>query len=297
MKILVTGATGFLGYHVVKEALKQGHEILCLRRRTSKNPFTEEENKHIDWFCLDDENYKEIVDTFAPDVLVHGAWGGVNAADRNDEQLQQKNVEFSLFLSKLYPYKQIIAMGSQDEYGFINEIVEETHSLSPLTQYGKKKIEYCALLSDYCKESNIEMHWLRIFNMYGTMQASNWVIPAVMSRCLSGEAEMDTTLGEQKYAYLYADDFGRAVVSMFGVQGVSGIYNISASTPVALRDLFNLIKEKTGSSIKFNYGAVPYREGQSMMICGNASKFKNAFGEFETIALEQGLEMLINNYK
>lgn len=293
MRILITGATGFLGYHVVKQALAQGHDVLCLKRKTSKNPFNDVENKRITWFDFEDKDYKEIVARFAPEILVHGAWGGVNAADRNDEQLQIKNVEFSMFITRLYPYKQIISMGSQDEYGPIDEIVEETHILNPITQYGKKKIEYCKLLTEYCKNNQIEMHWLRIFNMYGTKQASNWIIPAVMNRCLNGEKEMDTTKGEQKYAYLYAEDFGKAVVSMFGVKGVSGIYNISSSNPISLKELFNMIKKLTNSSIKFNYGAIPYRLGQSMMICGNAAKFKHTFGEFENVSLEQGLKFLI----
>ena len=104
----------------------------------------------------------------------------------------------------------------------------------------KIKIEYCKLLTEYCRNNQIEMHWLRIFNMYGTKQASNWIIPAVMNRCLNGEKEMDTTKGEQKYAYLYAEDFGKAVVSMFGVKGVSGIYNISSSNPISLKELQRL---------------------------------------------------------
>ena len=54
-----------------------------------------------------------------------------------------------------------------------------------------------------------------------------------------------------------------------------------------------MIKKLTNSSIKFNYGAIPYRLGQSMMICGNAAKFKHTFGEFENVSLEQGLKFLI----
>lgn len=274
MKILITGTSGFLGKHIVDEAIRQGHEVLCL--------------KHSE---IDDCQKK--VNTFAPEILVHCAWGGVSAADRNNPYLQVANIEMSKKVVKLYPFKQIIGAGSQDEYGNINEIVDEEHSLNPISEYAKAKIAFCNWLKEYAESHNIEWQWIRIFNMYGTEQASNWLIPAIIAKCKNGEKTMDTTKGEQQYAYLNADDFGRAIVSVFGAKDKSGIYNISSSNPTPLHDIFIMIKQLTKSDIEFKFGAMPYRQGQSMMICGNSDKFIHTFGEFETINIEEGIKSLL----
>lgn len=292
MRIFITGATGFLGYHVTKKLIDNGHTLLCLRRSTSKNPFAEEYNQKIQWIEYN-KDFSKTIDAFKPEVLIHGAWGGVTASDRQDKVVQSHNYEFSKILFNAYPYKQIIGMGSQDEYGSINSIVSEEHPLNPITQYGIYKIKTCEYLKEYCEHNHIEWQWIRIFNMYGDKQTPSWLIPAIIEKCKTGCESMDTTLGEQQYAYLYAEDFGNGFASMVGVKGSSGIYNISASTPIPLRHLFDLIKQLTKSDIIFNYGAIPYREGQSMMICGNASKFKEAFGDYEKTTLIEGLKKLI----
>lgn len=274
MKILITGTSGFLGKHIVDEAIEQGHDVLCLK------------HSEID-------TCQEKVNAFAPEILVHCAWGGVSAADRNNPELQAANIEMSKTVVKLYPFKQIIGAGSQDEYGNINEIVDENHPLQPISEYAKAKISFCNWLMEYAEDKGIEWQWIRIFNMYGSGQASNWLIPAIINKCKNGEKVMQTTKGEQQYAYLNADDFGRAMVSLFGAKGKSGIYNISSSDPMTLRDIFLMIKRLANSDLEFDFGAMPYREGQSMMICGNANKFKQAFGEFETVGLEDGIKALL----
>lgn len=230
---------------------------------------------------------------FAPEILVHCAWGGVSAAERNDFFIQKANVELSKQVVKLYPFKQIICIGSQDEYGCLSTIVDESHRLSPISEYAKAKISFCDWLKVYSNINNIDWIWIRLFNMYGPGQSSNWLIPSVVSKCLNGEVTMQTTLGEQRYAYLYVDDFSRAIISTFGKKGASGIYNLSSSVDVSLKDIFITIKRLSHSNIKFDFGAIPYRAGQSMIICGDSSKFISTFGRFETVPLEEGLKRLL----
>lgn len=76
MRIFVSGATGYLGYHLVKVAINQGHEVLCLKRSTSKSLFESDIEEKIQW-VINDDNLKSKVDSFQPDVLFHAAWGGV----------------------------------------------------------------------------------------------------------------------------------------------------------------------------------------------------------------------------
>lgn len=278
MNIVITGATGFLGSHIVSEAKKNGHNILSLKHSAI-------------------ESSKPLLEAFAPDILVHCGWGGVSAADRNDAKLQADNIAISKRIIELFPFKQIIGLGSQDEYGNINSIVNENQPLHPISEYAKAKIAFCNHLRSYAEKNGISWQWLRIFNMYGTNQAPNWLIPSIIKKCITGEKSMQTTLGEQQYAYLFADDFAKAVVSMFGQDGKNGIFNISSSKPLPLRLIFEKIKELTKASIQFEFGAIPYRPNQSMMICGDSSKFTASFGGFEKTEFAEGLQMVIEEWK
>lgn len=295
MKIFLTGATGFLGFHIAEACLAAGHRLLCLRRVHSTSPLLNRESPDLEWVTEGAEGWQEKVKAFRPDVLVHCAWGGVDAKGRNNATVQQENVEMSRQMMTLAPYRQIIMLGSQDEYGKIDALTSESHPLHPLSEYAKAKIRCCELLERHSRDE-VEWQWIRIFSIYGPGQRSGWLIPSVITKCLTGEQQMETTKGEQQYSYLYSADLGHAIASLIGQKGKSGIYNLSSSKAIRLCDLFDLIKRLTGSGITFRK-TLPYRENQSMVIMGDASKFIRAFGAFEHTTLEEGLKLTIQSIK
>jgi hypothetical protein len=164
MKIFVTGATGFLGFHFVNVAVNEGHEVLCLRRTTSKSLFEPLVEEKIRWVNLEDSNLKEMVDSFQPDVLLHAAWGGVRGAARNSREIQNESLAMSVQMFELYPYKQIIAIGSQAEYGFYHGPVDEDHVLRPSIEYAYAKLWCSEYLRKYCESKGIEWQWIRIYS-------------------------------------------------------------------------------------------------------------------------------------
>ena len=296
MKIFVSGATGYLGYHFVKVAINQGHEVLCLRRPTSRSLFDSEIENKVKW-VFNDEELKSAVIDFQPDVLFHAAWGGVRGADRNNIEIQKDNFVMSHNLFTLYPYKQIIAIGSQAEYGYYNDIISEDHTLKPTMEYAKAKIQCCKDLQNYCKQNNIEWQWIRIFTVFGEKQTGG-LIKLAIEKCLNGEKSFDTTPGEQKYSYLYAEDFGKAICNMLGSKGKSGIYNLSQ--PQCLKsnkEILESVKTLTKSDIHLNFGAMPYPEGQVMLMDGSVNKFEKAFGAVPYSAFNTALEHTINSFK
>lgn len=294
MKIFVTGATGFLGYHIVKACVVLDYEVLCLKRHTSISTFDADLECKINWVNSDDCDWEFQVKCFQPDILIHCAWNGVSANERNSSRVQSKNIVLSEKLFHLVKYKQIIVLGSQEEYGQIDSLVDETHPLYPITEYAKAKISVCESLKEYAFRTNIEWQWIRVFSVYGEKQKKSWLIPSLIEKCLNPTIkEMATTKGEQIYSFLYSSDFANAIMSVIGATGKSGIYNISSTTPVKLKELFEIIKNKTKSKIEF-LPTLPYREYQSMFIVGNSNKFKSAFGEYERTSLSQGLDNVIN---
>lgn len=294
MKIFATGATGGLGYHFVKAAVNQGHGVLCLRRSTSKSLFESEVEEKIQW-VTNDETMKKTVDKFQPDVLFHAAWSGVRGSDRNNIDIQKENLIISSQLFTLYPYKQIISIGSQAEYGYYSGVISEDHPLNPIMEYARAKVQCCNLMKDFCEKNNIEWQWIRIFTVFGEKQTGG-LIKLAIEKCLNGENSFDTTLGEQRYSYLYAGDFAKAICLMLGCKGKSGIYNLSQPQCVkSNREILETIRTLAKADIKFNFGAIPYPEGQVMLMDGDVEKFENTFGKVPNTNYIKAMDNTISN--
>ena len=296
MRIFITGATGYLGYHFAKQALKNGHDILCLRRQTSKSLFDADIENRVLWLTKDD-NLQKNVFSFQPDILFHAAWGGVRGLGRDDKVIQNENVVMSRELFSLYPYKQIISIGSQAEYGYYSDSISEEHPLNPTMEYAKAKVQCCNELKAYSEKNNIEWQWIRIFTVFGEKQTGG-LIKLAIEKCLNGEMSFDTTPGEQKYSYLYAEDFGNAVCNMLGSKGKSGIYNLSQPKCIkSNKEILEEVKTLTKSDIHLNFGAIPYPEGQVMLMDGNVDKYEKAFGKVPYTDFKTALSNTINSFR
>lgn len=296
MRIFVTGATGFLGYHFANVAVSLGHEVLCLRRPTSKSLFEPIVENSIQW-VLNDKDLKSNVEAFQPDVLFHAAWGGVRGKERDDVNIQRSNIEISDALYSIYPYKQIIAIGSQAEYGYYNTMVSENHTLNPTMEYAKAKIQSCKNLQKYCEQKGIEWQWIRIFTVFGEKQTGG-LIKTAIEKCLSNDTEFLTTKGEQQYSYLYSFDFAKALCRVLGTMGKSGIYNLSQPSGLhSNKEVLETIKQMTNSNIELKFGAIPYAEKQVMLMDGIIDKFINAFGCIPYTDFNQALENTIQSFE
>lgn len=296
MRIFVTGATGVVGAAVCREAIRQGHHILALRRALSVSPFTAKEEENIRW-VYDDSYMKEIVYRYCPDVLIHFAWGSLDVGQRDVQSAQLDNFYLSKRMFELYPYKQIISAGSQAEYGYYTERVNEDSELNPQTQYGKAKIKTCEWLKAYCESKNIEWQWLRIFTIFGEGLRTG-IIPFAIKQCLSSATDLETTSGEQVYSFLYAPDFAKSMMKVLGTKGKSGIYNVSQPyCEYPIKDVLSRIKNLTKSNINIHFGALPYRDKQVMLMAGNTSKFENAFGTFPNTPFNDALINVIESMR
>ena len=297
MKIFVTGATGFLGYHFVNVAVNQGHEVLCLKRPTSVSIFEPIIEKKVKWVNNDD-HMDDIVAEFAPDILFHSAWAGVRGLDRNNVEVQNNNINMSQHLFRMYPYKQIIAIGSQAEYGYYYGPISEEHPLRPENEYAKAKIKTCLELQKIAEANNIEWQWIRIFTVFGEKQKGG-LISYAASQFKNGALEFPTTEGMQIYNYMYSYDFARAICKVLGAKDKSGIYNLAQSeeNDFSNRDILEKIKKITQALAKINYGSVPYEPNQVMKMTANIFKFESVFGSILTTDFDKALINTIDAIK
>ncbi len=278
LSVLITGITGFLGSHIARTLSASGLEVIGLKRIESDTWRCKDFNKKVHWVDLDDHgDWKDEIKRLAPSVMVHCAWNGVEAQKRESWIEQASNIGFLVQLlevSKEVSLSKFIFMGSQAEYGVLNEKVSEEHPIQPKGAYGAIKSASLQIVKTFCDENNINWVWLRVFSVFGAMEGVNWLIPSLVKK-MQIDVEIDLTGGEQRYAYLYAPDFSMIVKTIIEQPILSGIYNISSNEVHSIRALLELIRDQVNSGFQLNFGVLPYRENQSMHIEGDISKLSS----------------------
>ena len=303
MKILLTGATGFIGSHIAKGLLDQGYLVFALHRTTSSFEKCISFKEKINWINIDTPNWKEQIKALNLDQLIHVAWGGIEAAARNNWNIQIRNFALSKEFFDLAiecGIKKIIAFGSQAEYGNYGYPVDETTVPMPNDAYGAIKTLASHYLRNLCENTTIEWYWIRVFSVFGEGENSGWLIPSVISKLLKGEP-VQLTSCEQQYNYLYIQDFLSQFFSVVNcTENYSGIYNLCNSESISLRDLLLQTANLMDIPQKLlRFGAIPYRVGQNMLIAGENNKFRKHFAVNigHQVGLTEGLKRTIENYK
>lgn len=301
MKILITGASGFIGSHITENLVEEGHQVYAICRNKTNfdkcNPF---KNK-VTWLNQDHEGWELKLNDVQIDQFIHTAWAGVTSAERDDWALQLTNFEFSKSMIDLairLNAKKLICLGSQAEYGLYNYKVTEEHVPEPTDAYGAVKLLTLYYLQNTATKNNRTWYWLRIFSIIGENENKSWLLSQVMGKLLSGE-EIELTPGEQFYDYLYIADFINALTQIITCNyDLSAVYNICSGHPVKIRHLLLLVAEKlniNGANLKF--GDLSYRKNQNMYMVGSPEKFEAIFGQQELSKLDEVIVKITNSYK
>ncbi|MDR0971021.1 MAG: NAD(P)-dependent oxidoreductase [Bacteroidales bacterium] len=282
IKVLLSGATGFIGSFIAEELIKYNYELLLTKRENSSMENCKSFINKVKWVNLDNETFIEEAVGFSPNIIIHSAWIGVRAEDRDDEILQRENITLFdkfLLIASLSPICKFISMGSQAEYGYLNSVVSETQQPNPLNAYARVKLMVLDKLKEFCLERNILWYWLRIFPIKGKRESASWLLSALEKNINNPNCfEMNFTSAEQKYAYLDVETMANYVLRIVQKrQGKSGIYNISASNAIALKEIIIKIRDEKRPSFKLNFGVLPTRENQSLIIEGSMDKFNKEF--------------------
>ena len=300
MKILLTGATGFLGSHIAENLISHNFELILTKREHSSLKNCQSFQNKVTWVDTDTVLWVDEIIEFKPDMIIHAAWNGVSSIYREDWESQLTNIDFMYQLLKIAErsnVKKFISLGSQAEYGQFEGKITEEYPLNPTSSYGAVKLAVSELLKAFCTEKQINWYWLRVFTVFGERENEKWLIPSFINKMLSECSEMDFTLGEQKYAYLYIADFADSIASVVIQDAPTGIYNVSSDHPIRLKDLLMIIRDNINPGFNLNLGALTYRPNQSMHIEGDSTKFNKAFGQINTSDFTNKLERVINFYR
>lgn len=303
-KVLISGITGFLGSQLAEELVHSGYKVYGIKRINSNTERCKTFEDKVIWVNIEDDSWKQKIYSLKPNIFLHSAWEGVGASDRNNWQLQLNNIDITyslLEIAKEVKAEKFIGFGSQAEYGFFSGKIDEKFPVNPNSGYGLSKNLVSQLIKFYCEQNNLNWYWLRLFSFFGEKEANNWFIPTVIKNIFEN-TPMDMTPGKQKYAYMYVNDLAIIVKRIIESNIKSDIYNLSSNNVMELKIIVEkIIKIVNPNNPQINFGALPYRENQPMLIQGDTSKLSEELGGlFETdfdINLQKVVEYNINKLK
>ena len=268
MKLLVTGATGFIGQHLVNRLIEQGHIILALSRSEALLPANDYPNKlfYLQTSLKLDGNTIEKIKQFEPDTLIHLAWEKIPdfSFEISFANLQNQILFFrNLFL--ISSLKKIIVTGSCWEYNRKMGVCTESDICISGNYFTWAKNSLRDFLEFECLQKNINFIWSRVFYVYGPQQRKGSLIPTVIENIQNGIVpELKTPFNSNDF--IYVDDVAEGLIQ-FAVKDVpSGIYNLGNGESVPIIDVVSKIetsihgKEILSSSVIENASQSPVKD-------------------------------------
>lgn len=275
MRVFVTGASGFIGAHLVPTLLDAGCEvaILAVHNNTLWRLSGVLTQLHVIWGDLSavDEFALSLAD-FGLDACIHLAWY-VEPGKYLDSPLNIDWMMNSLNLLDLLIQigcRQVVMTGTCAEYDADVGYLKETSPTKPSTLYAAAKLSLSILGQQMAKNTGTRFAWARLFYLYGSKEDDRRVVPALIKSLLRDEP-FEVSTGEQIRDYMHVEDVASALWFMLQNQ-LSGVFNISSGVPVTMRALMEMVGDILGKRNLIQFSALPQRQWEPRFICGDNRK-------------------------
>lgn len=275
-KVLVTGATGFIGNYVINELLKKNYEVIATSVSIEKAQ-KQEWYHHVRYIPFDlqnigeNENYYSFFDH--PDLLIHLAWEGLPNY-KADFHLKQNLPRHYKFLKNLVEngLKDITITGTCFEYGMQEGCLSEDMEPRPFNAYANAKNELRLHLTKLSKNSPFTLKWARLFYMYGKGQNPNSLLSQLQMAIDRGDKTFNMSPGDQLRDYLPVEKVAEYIVKIALQDSITGIINCCSGKPVVLKEFVEEYLRKHKASITLNLGSYPYSDIEPKNFWGDVKK-------------------------
>lgn len=299
MRLVVTGGTGFVGSHIVRQALAAGDEIAVVTRgalHESRLADVADRVTAITGHFGDVEALRASMARFSPSVVVHAAWFGVGNRFRHDPQQVEANVTGTAALVSVAAdagARAFVGFGSQAEYGPHEGPLDESAETRPTTRYGVGKLAAGHLARIVCEERGLRYGWLRLFSSYGPDDNPEWMLPALVRQLLGG-ARPALTEGRQRWDFVHVGDVARAARAVAEHPTAHGVFNLGSGSAPPLRETIEMVRDYVDPALPLGFGEVPYRPDQVMWLQANIARLHSATGWQPQVLLQDGLRELVD---
>ncbi len=294
-RLLVVGGTGFLGNHILKKGVQLGFKLHCISLKIPKAKLKIKSVKYLSLDIRDKNNLNRIKNKFEYIVNVSG-YGGFN---KNYKDSQNSDAQFTglknlatFFLNK--KIKKFIQIGSSLEYGKNKSPNKENMiSNSPLTDYGKLKLNSTIYLKFLYKFFNFPTVIFRLYQVYGPEQKNNRLIGYVINS-IKKNKRIHVSKGEQIRDFLYVSDFVDAIFLALNKKNIEGeIFNIGYGKGYKVKEVIDNIVKLFPNKKKIRISSSKDNKKELKILFPNINKAKKYLNWQPKISLIEGLKRLI----
>jgi nucleoside-diphosphate-sugar epimerase len=279
MKVWVTGASGFIGRHLVAQAALAGHEVWAVARRGAapRDEGMGRDAATVRSLTLDLGDPAEVtaaVRSAAPDAIVHLAW----YAKPDDYLVSVENVE-SLKTTLTFARailaggcRRMVGVGTCVEYANLPRPRTEDDPLEPKSLYARCKHAAHLVLEELFAREGARLAWARLFHMHGPGERPTRLIPAVAAAIRAGKP-FALSPGEQVRDHLDVRDVAGALLHLAACD-FEGPVNVCSGNPVTLRTVLETVGREVGNIDLLQFGARSYSASEVMFLAGNPEKLQ-----------------------
>lgn len=288
-RIIVTGASGFLGRAIMPILLSQGVEVMALT--TKPEELTEKLGiQAVDLNKLSEADNVERVQGFSPEILLHLGWGRL--PDYSTDACLS-NVVSSVEIVRVAMaagVRRVVVTGSCWEYGDQKgQLKEEVGNPNPSSMFAQSKNALRLLLDSASRETDLQVRWARVFYAYGPGQRDQSLIPLSIRSWQNGAAPnlRDTS---SAIDLIHVEDVAGALVALALRDGPSGIFNVGSGSAARVGDVVEFIRDAIAS--EDTETVIPPAK-DSLASWADISSMKSGFGWSPSIELRDGIKSII----
>ncbi|HEX8988893.1 MAG TPA: NAD(P)-dependent oxidoreductase [Rhodocyclaceae bacterium] len=276
--VAVTGASGFIGRHVVAALAGEAVEVVAVTRNAARLPRAAESVRVVE-LDLGEPGADAFERLGRPDVLVHLAWDGLP----NYRSLHHFETELPrqyAFLKSLVRggLESMVVAGTCFEYGLQAGGLSEETSPQPVTPYGLAKDALRRQLEFLRADAPFALTWARLFYTYGDGQPATSLLPLLRAAVERGDRSFDMSGGEQLRDYLPVGEISRLIAALALKHPDSGAVNVCSGTPVSIRRLVEKWIAENGWDLELNLGRYPYPDYEPLAFWGDPRKLHRLTG-------------------
>ena len=269
-KVLVTGANGYIGRHIVKTLLDQGYKVDACDLHLEG---VDERANKVATPIFNGE--ADIYDKLGrPDICIHMAWrnGFVHNSETHIEDLYNHYRFLSTMISG--GLKHVSVMGTMHEVGYFEGAIDENTPTNPSSLYGIAKNSLRQAMQLLVKDNEVVLQWLRAYYITGDDLKSNSIFSKIVKKELEGAKNFPFTTGKNKYDFISIDDLAKQIVAASTQTKVSGVVNCCSGKPISLAERVEEFIKANNFKIKLQYGVFPDRKYDSPAIWGDNTKIQ-----------------------
>ena len=278
-KILVTGATGFIGNYVIEQLLLNNNcHVIATSSNSQKAQLTSWYDK-VDYLPFNLKEFDNNVNYFEffnqPDLLIHLAWEGLPNY-KADFHINENLPRHFIFIKNLIDHglKDITVTGTCFEYGMQEGELSELIEPKPTNSYSIAKDTLRKKIAQLPHQDNINFKWVRLFYMYGSGQSPNSLLSQLDRSLSMNETIFNMSGGEQERDYLPVEEVAANIINIALQQTVTGIINCCSGNPIKVKDFVINYLQTKNKYIQLNLGYYPYVDYEPMSFWGNNKKLK-----------------------